>query len=169
MISSSFLGNSKHDLHGSTPAGAQELGNALGREGIATAGGARSRRSPGALHRQHHGAVNRRNQGESCVAGTAPEAPESSGINISGPIHARSRAVEEVRRDELRDEVDRRCRISVLTFHCCINYGSYREARCLVEGLRVSATTPFSPIIGPRKSTEGVLSPFPGERPGKWR
>src|SRR5215217_2721220 len=26
--------------------------------------------------------------------------------------------------------------IGVLTFHCCINYGSYWQARCLVEGLR---------------------------------
>ena len=28
------------------------------------------------------------------------------------------------------------CRIGVLTFHRCINYGSYWQARCLVEGLR---------------------------------
>ena len=27
-------------------------------------------------------------------------------------------------------------RIGVLTFHRCINYGSYWQARCLVEGLR---------------------------------
>src|SRR3954449_13526869 len=27
-------------------------------------------------------------------------------------------------------------RIGVLTFHKCINYGSYWQARCLVEGLR---------------------------------
>src|SRR3954471_16942970 len=30
----------------------------------------------------------------------------------------------------------RRKRIGVLTFHKCINYGSYWQARCLVEGLR---------------------------------
>ena len=30
----------------------------------------------------------------------------------------------------------RRKRIGVLTFHNCINYGSYWQARCLVEGLR---------------------------------
>lgn len=29
-----------------------------------------------------------------------------------------------------------RCKIGVLTFHRCINYGSYWQARCLVEGLR---------------------------------
>ena len=29
-------------------------------------------------------------------------------------------------------------RIGVLTFHRCINYGSYWQARCLVEGLRAS-------------------------------
>jgi Polysaccharide pyruvyl transferase len=28
-------------------------------------------------------------------------------------------------------------KIGVLTFHACINYGSYWQARCLVEGLRV--------------------------------
>src|SRR5918912_590254 len=27
-------------------------------------------------------------------------------------------------------------KIGVLTFHRCINYGSYWQARCLVEGLR---------------------------------
>ena len=27
-------------------------------------------------------------------------------------------------------------RIGVLTFHRCINYGSYWQARCLTEGLR---------------------------------
>src|SRR3954469_11840111 len=27
-------------------------------------------------------------------------------------------------------------RVGVLTFHRCINYGSYWQARCLVEGLR---------------------------------
>jgi hypothetical protein len=30
------------------------------------------------------------------------------------------------------------CKIGVLTFHRCINYGSYWQARCLVEGLRAS-------------------------------
>ena len=30
----------------------------------------------------------------------------------------------------------RRLKIGVLTFHRCINYGSYWQARCLVEGLR---------------------------------
>ena len=29
-------------------------------------------------------------------------------------------------------------RIGVLTFHRCINYGSYWQARCLVEGLRAA-------------------------------
>ncbi len=29
-------------------------------------------------------------------------------------------------------------RVGVLTFHRCINYGSYWQARCLVEGLRVA-------------------------------
>src|SRR5215213_6291724 len=29
-----------------------------------------------------------------------------------------------------------RLRIGVLTFHRCINYGSYWQARCLVQGLR---------------------------------
>jgi hypothetical protein len=29
-----------------------------------------------------------------------------------------------------------RRKIGVLTFHKCINYGSYWQARCLVEGLR---------------------------------
>jgi hypothetical protein len=27
-------------------------------------------------------------------------------------------------------------KIGILTFHRCINYGSYWQARCLVEGLR---------------------------------
>src|SRR3954464_3277578 len=30
----------------------------------------------------------------------------------------------------------RNLRIGVLTFHRCINYGSYWQAKCLVEGLR---------------------------------
>jgi hypothetical protein len=29
-------------------------------------------------------------------------------------------------------------KIGVLTFHRCINYGSYWQARCLVEGLRAA-------------------------------
>lgn len=32
--------------------------------------------------------------------------------------------------------MNRRRKIGVLTFHKCINYGSYWQARCLVEGLR---------------------------------
>lgn len=39
------------------------------------------------------------------------------------------------RRDSI-DEPARALRIGVLTFHRCINYGSYWQARCLVEGLR---------------------------------
>ena len=34
------------------------------------------------------------------------------------------------------DPLPRRLRIGVLTFHRCINYGSYWQARCLVDGLR---------------------------------
>jgi hypothetical protein len=40
-------------------------------------------------------------------------------------------------RDGLRvSPTGRRLRLGVLTFHRCINYGSYWQARCLVEGLR---------------------------------
>src|SRR5690606_3394326 len=35
-----------------------------------------------------------------------------------------------------------RVRIGVLTFHRCINYGSYWQARCLVEGLRARGHDP---------------------------
>lgn len=39
-------------------------------------------------------------------------------------------------RHESPDPTSRRLRVGVLTFHRCINYGSYWQARCLVEGLR---------------------------------
>jgi hypothetical protein len=35
-----------------------------------------------------------------------------------------------------RSDATGRTRIGILTFHRCINYGSYWQARCLVEGLR---------------------------------
>src|SRR3954465_8667360 len=49
----------------------------------------------------------------------------------------------ELERNELvgRQPDPRSCgplRIGVLTFHRCFNYGSYWQARCLVEGLRAS-------------------------------
>ena len=34
-----------------------------------------------------------------------------------------------------------RCGTGVLTFHRCINYGSYWQARCLMEGLRRRAAS----------------------------
>lgn len=41
--------------------------------------------------------------------------------------------------DHLADRaVSRRRRVGVLTFHRCFNYGSYWQARCLVEGLRAA-------------------------------
>lgn len=39
-------------------------------------------------------------------------------------------------REPLSPRPGRRRKIGVLTFHKCINYGSYWQARCLVEGLR---------------------------------
>src|SRR5690606_9835177 len=33
---------------------------------------------------------------------------------------------------------DERLKIGILTFHRCINYGSYWQARCLAEGLRTA-------------------------------
>jgi len=38
--------------------------------------------------------------------------------------------------EPLFPDMSRRRKIGVLTFHKCINYGSYWQARCLVEGLR---------------------------------
>jgi hypothetical protein len=36
----------------------------------------------------------------------------------------------------LAGDCARRAKVGVLTFHRCVNYGSYWQARCLVEGLR---------------------------------
>ncbi len=59
-------------------------------------------------------------------------------------------------------------RIGVLTFHRCINYGSYWQARCLVEGLRDLG---YSAVLMDHRSPEVdraewrcALAPVPGER-----
>ena len=59
-------------------------------------------------------------------------------------------------------------RIGVLTFHRCINYGSYWQARCLVEGLR---SIGYDAVLLDHRSSavnraewRCALAPVPGER-----
>ena len=59
-------------------------------------------------------------------------------------------------------------RIGVLTFHRCINYGSYWQARCLVEGLRDSG---YDAVLMDHRSRQVdraewrcALAPVPAER-----
>jgi hypothetical protein len=62
-------------------------------------------------------------------------------------------------------------RIGVLTFHRCINYGSYWQARCLVEGLR---NLRHDAVLLDHRSAQidlaewrCALSPVPGDRSGR--
>lgn len=55
--------------------------------------------------------------------------PDQTGTTRAGPMESRNAP-------PLLSSSSPRRKVGVLTFHRCINYGSYWQARCLVEGLR---------------------------------